>query len=123
MSAHPRIESEEDLQLIKEYTLLPILLDMLARDIEELQMYDDKIIYNHVIYYLHDVEQSVYPELQRIKTQMQKRDIRILSKDTNNMGIIVEYKIRGYIHHFTMLRSLVKAELMSMLMNLRRRLG
>ncbi|MBE1441214.1 hypothetical protein [Paenibacillus sp. OAS669] len=122
MSINPRVETEEDIQIIKEYTLLPILLDMLARDIEELNLYKDKIVYNHVIFYLREVESSIYPELQALKNRMRERSIKVLHTEMNTLGIDVEYKVRGYIHHFKMLRSLVKAELMTTLMNLRRRL-
>ncbi|SDN92812.1 hypothetical protein SAMN04487897_10625 [Paenibacillus sp. yr247] len=117
-----RVENEEDVQIIKEFTLLPILLDMLTRDMEELKVNKDKIVYNHVLYYLREVETVIYPQLQSIKSSMKKRDIKVLNTTTNAVGINVEYKVRGYIHHFTMLRSLVKAELMTTLMNMRRAL-
>lgn len=119
MSVHARIETEEDVQIIKEYTLLPILLDMLARDMEELKVYKDKIVYNHILFYLREVETAIYPQLQSIKSVMKKRDIKVIHTEMNSLGIHVEYKVRGYIHHFTMLRSLVKAELMTTLMNMR----
>ncbi|BFT73155.1 MULTISPECIES: hypothetical protein [Paenibacillus] len=119
MSVHARIETEEDVQIIKEYTLLPILLDMLARDMEELKVYKDKIVYNHILFYLREVETAIYPQLQSIKSVMKKRDIKVIHTEMNALGINVEYKVRGYIHHFTMLRSLVKAELMTTLMNMR----
>lgn len=119
MSVHTRVETEEDVQIIKEYTLLPILLDMLARDMEELKVYKDKIVYNHILFYLREVENAIYPQLQHNKSIMKKRDIKVIHTETNALGIHVEYKVRGYIHHFTMLRSLVKAELMTMLMNMR----
>jgi CO dehydrogenase/acetyl-CoA synthase delta subunit len=117
-----RIENEEDVQIIKEYTLLPILLDMLTRDMEELKIYKDKIVYNHVLFYLKEIETSIYPQIQIIKNSMKKRDIKVLNTTTNALGINVEYKVRGYIYYFTMLRSLVKAELMTTLMNMRRRI-
>ncbi|WP_284638945.1 hypothetical protein [Paenibacillus silviterrae] len=122
MSGNPRVETEEDIQIIKEYTLLPILLDMLARDLNELKMYKDKVVYHHVISYLQEVERSIFPELQAIKSRMRKHNIQILKTEMNALGIEVEYKVRGYIHHFQMLRSLVKAELMTLLMDIRRRL-
>ncbi|KRE50038.1 hypothetical protein [Paenibacillus sp. Soil724D2] len=122
MSVDLRVENEEDVQIIKEFTLLPILLDMLTRDMEELKVNKDKIVYNHVLYYLREVETAIYPQLQSIKSSMKKRDIKVLNTTTNSVGINVEYKVRGYIHHFTMLRSLVKAELMTTLMNMRREL-
>lgn len=121
MSVNPRIETEENIQIIKEFTLLPILLDMLARDIKELEIYKDKIVYHHLIFYLGEMEHTIFQELQSIKHKMRQQSIKVLNTETNMLGIDVEYKIRGYIHHFNMLRSLVKAELMTMLMNLRRR--
>lgn len=119
MSGISKVETEEDVQMIKEYTLLPILLDMLARDMEELKVYKDKIVYNHILFYLREVEMAIYPELQRLKSKMKQRDIKVIHTEMNALGINVEYKVRGYIHHFTMLRSLVKAELMTTLMNMR----
>ncbi|SDO15304.1 hypothetical protein SAMN04487897_10920 [Paenibacillus sp. yr247] len=122
MSVITKNETDEDVQLIKEYTLLPILLDMLARDSEQLKIYKDKLVYSHVLFYLKEVENAIYPELQNVKNYMKKRDIKVLNTSTTSLGINVEYKVRGYIHHFTMLRSLVKAELMTTLMKMRRSL-
>ncbi|MED4601707.1 hypothetical protein P9314_13455 [Paenibacillus validus] len=122
MSVNPSIETEEDIQIIKDYTLLPILLDMLARDMDTLKMYQDKIVFRHVIFYLREVEDSIYSKLQSIKSKMIQQNIKVLSTEMNAQGIQVEYKVRGYVHHFNMLRSLIKAELMTMLMNLRRQI-
>jgi hypothetical protein len=85
-----------------------------------LNPYKDKIVYNHVLFYLREVESSIYPELQNLKSRMKKREIKVLHTEMNALGINVEYKVRGYIHHFTMLRSLVKAELKTTLMIMRR---
>jgi hypothetical protein len=122
MSVMTNVETDEDVQLIKEYTLFPILLDMLARDSEELRVHKDKIIYGHILFYLKEVEDAIYPEIQNIKSAMKERDIRVLKTSTTALGINVEYKVRGYVHHFTMLRSLIKAELMTTLMKMRRSL-
>ncbi|MBA2943237.1 hypothetical protein HZF08_33745 [Paenibacillus sp. CGMCC 1.16610] len=122
MSVMTSVETEEDVQLIKEFTLFPILLDMLARDSEELRVHKDKIIYGHILFYLKEVEDAIYPEIQNIKSAMKERDIRVLKTSTTALGINVEYKVRGYVHHFTMLRSLIKAELMTTLMRMRRSL-
>jgi hypothetical protein len=122
LSINPILETDVDLQLVKEYVLLPILLDMLNRDVVELKAYSDRIIFSHLIYYLNEVERLIYLELQRNKTEMKKRDIKILGEEKGNLGVEVDYKIRGYTHKFTMLRSLVKAEIMVTLMNLRKRL-
>ncbi|MCR8845281.1 hypothetical protein NQ117_16470 [Paenibacillus sp. SC116] len=122
-ATNPKIETEEDIQMIKEYTLFPILLDMLARDMEELAMYKDKMVYRYVLCCLKEVESSIYSELRKLKAKMRARDIKILNTEMNALGIEIEYKVRGYIHRFTMLRGLVKADLMTMLMNVQRRVG
>ncbi|MFD3258653.1 hypothetical protein ACE3MQ_08605 [Paenibacillus lentus] len=112
------IETEEDIQIIKDYTLLPILLDMLARDIEELSLHQNKLIYNLVIFYLKRIEVHIHLELKGLRSKMRQQQIQVLSTTMNALGVEVEYKVRGYIHHFKMLRSLVKAELMILLMKL-----
>ncbi|MFC5453098.1 hypothetical protein [Paenibacillus aestuarii] len=112
-------DTDEDVQIIKCMTLLPILRDMVARDMEELRGNKDKIIYNHLIYYLRDLEQLISAELQDMMRIMTKRDMRIVRTELKSRGIYVEYKARGYLHHYMMLRSLVKAELMTMLMKMR----
>ncbi|WP_110932296.1 hypothetical protein [Paenibacillus bouchesdurhonensis] len=112
------IETEEDIQIIKEYTLLPILLDMLARDIQEFSLHQNKLIYNLVIFYLKEVENSIHLELKVLRSKMRQHHIQVLHTTMNTLGVEVEYRVRGYIHHFKMLRSLVKAELMILLMRL-----
>ena len=71
---------------------------------------------------LKKLRNAIYPELQSLKRKMTTRGIEVLNTEMSSLGIDVEYKVRGYIHHFTMLRSLVKAELTTMLMNMRGRL-
>ncbi|MHA0857322.1 hypothetical protein [Paenibacillus sp. CMAA1364] len=119
MNAHPSIETEEDIQIVKEYTLLPVLLDMLARDSEYLAMYPDKLIYKYVIYHLQEIEQSIYSILHNLKQRMKQRQIIMLNTEMNRLGIDVEYQVRGYTHHFHILRSLIRAELITLLMSLR----
>ncbi|WP_019639094.1 hypothetical protein [Paenibacillus fonticola] len=115
---NPTFETEEDIQIIKEYTLLPILLDMLARDIAELSRHQNKMIYNLVIFYLKGVEDLIHRELKALRAKMRQQRIQILATTMDALGVEVEYKVRGYIHHFKMLRSLVKAELMILFMKL-----
>jgi hypothetical protein len=115
LSINPRIETDEDLQLVKDSILLPILLDMLNRDMDELKIYSDRMIFSHLISYLNGLECFIFDEIHRIKTEMRIRDIKILAEKKDNLGVSVDYKIRGYAHNFSMLRNLVKADIMVML--------
>jgi hypothetical protein len=70
------------------------------------------------IAYIKEVEKLIFIEMQIARNMMKKLEIKILNTDMNVKGIEVEYKVRGYMHNFYILRSLVKAELMTTLMNL-----
>jgi hypothetical protein len=120
LSVQSRVETDEDLQLVKGYVLLPVLLDMLNRDINKLQVFADGVIFNHVIFYLREVEELIFTEIPSLKKRLKQRGIQIISVDTHAAGIDVQYKVRGYLHKFSMLRSLVKAELMTAMMKLRK---
>lgn len=122
MSSHSGLETESDTELIKEFALYPILLDMLRRDADELAMYDNKIVFIHLTRYLQEVEQLLHSRLVRLKQTMKIRHIAIISRELTAQGIQIEYRIRGYTHHFEMMRSRIKAELMLLLEHLRGRL-
>lgn len=123
MLSQTGLETESDIQLIKEFALFPILLDMLERDAGELEMYNNKMIFIHLIRYVQDLSRLLHSELLHLKQTMKARGIRIVSRELTVQGIRIEYRVRGYIHHFEMLRSRIKAELMMILQKLRGRIG
>ncbi|GKS12916.1 hypothetical protein YDYSY3_39160 [Paenibacillus chitinolyticus] len=112
---------EEETRLVKEFTLYPILLDMLARDTEDLKIFSDKIVYHHILLYLQDIENLIHAEIHTIRLTMKKRDIKILNTNRTVAGVEVDYLVRGYVRHFNMLRSMIKADLLTLLMSLRRK--
>jgi hypothetical protein len=66
-----QLEREEKLDYIKQYTVLPILLEMLQRDMDRLQGVSEGLIFGHLIYYLGEVQKLIHPELRRIKAKFQ----------------------------------------------------
>ncbi|MCD1261677.1 hypothetical protein B5M42_023010 [Paenibacillus athensensis] len=109
---------KDELQLIKEYALLPMLLGMIARDAGELKLHKDKLIYRHLLYHLDEVERAIYGLQAQNKTSMRQLDIFVLNVKTDAGGVNVQYKHRGYEKSFSMLRPLIKAELMNILWQL-----
>lgn|GEM_PF-2514001 len=107
-----------EIQLVKEYALLPILLGMIARDTGKLRLSKDKIIYNHLLYYLDEVERTIHGLQAQNKIRMRQLDMFVLNNKTNADGVKVQYKHCGYEKSFSMLRPLIKAELMNMLWQL-----
>jgi hypothetical protein len=114
MISSSRIETETEIDLIKRHVLLPILLDMLHRDLGKMKELSTGIIFGYVAYDLNQIEQLVLDEVQRTKKKMQDRYIKVLSIETSPPGIDISYKIGGYTHQYLMLRSLVKAEIFTL---------
>ncbi|WP_217560136.1 hypothetical protein [Paenibacillus sp. GbtcB18] len=119
MSERSIMDVEEETRLVKDFTLYPILLDMLARDADDLNVYSDKIVYHHILLYLKDIENLIHAEIHTLRLTMKKRDIKILNTNRTVTGVEVDYLVRGYVRHFNMLRSLIKADLLTLLMSLR----
>ena len=120
MDPYAGLETPGDIELIKQFALIPILLDMLIRDIEELAIYNNKLVYFHLIHYVRELATALQRELQKIKIAMKQQKMLIVRQELNAQGIYIEYKVRGYTHRFEMLRSRIKVELMILLQNVRR---
>lgn len=103
------LATEEDLQLVKNYVLLPILLDTLERDIkiirtEKLNMY---VIYEKS---LRQAQDQIIADMMLLRKNLRKRGIKVYEQKQTNLFIEARYLCRGYHHKFSMLWGLVKAE-------------
>ncbi|WP_410511682.1 hypothetical protein PaeBR_16630 [Paenibacillus sp. BR2-3] len=104
------LETEGDLQLVKEYILLPILLDVLERDIKTLGTVKLKmdVIYVKV---LRSAQDLITSDVTMIRKKMRSRGIKVYEQQRTELCIEAHYLCRGYHHRFSMLWGLVKAEL------------
>lgn len=104
------LETEEDLQLVKEYILLPILLDVLERDIKTLGTVKLKmdVIYVKV---LRSAQDLITSDVTMIRKKMRGRGIKVYEQQRTESCIEAHYLCRGYHHRFSMLWGLVKAQL------------
>lgn len=109
MSKAP-LETKEDLQLLKEYILLPLLLDALEGDIKGLEAMSLKM----TVFYiqgLRNIQQQITLDLREIRQQLRNRGVKIYEQQSTSLGIEAHYLCRGYQHHFSMLWDLIQAEL------------
>ncbi|SHE11651.1 Uncharacterised protein [Chlamydia abortus] len=104
------LETEEELQLIKEYTLLPILLDVLERDVAVLEKARLKMSPVYVRK-LKQAQDQISIHLAHIRKALRRRGIKVYELQRTRLGIEAHYLCKGYNHTFSMLWSLVKAEL------------
>ena len=114
------METEEDVLLVKKHILLVTLLDVLDRDTARLSgALAGGIVSAHVQHYLRSLQDKVGLELVKIRKGMRQRGIKVTETSRTAKGIEARYLCRGYQHQFTMLWSLVKAELIAVLLRLR----
>ncbi|GIP32984.1 hypothetical protein [Paenibacillus sp. J2TS4] len=109
MSKAP-LETKEDLELVKEYILLPLLLDALEHDIALMERIQLKMAAFYVGN-LRGIQIDITTALTLIRQQMRIRGIKVYEQQRTRLGIEARYLCRGYHHTFAMLWSLVKAEL------------
>ncbi|RXZ77006.1 hypothetical protein EBB07_32450 [Paenibacillaceae bacterium] len=104
------LETEEDLQLVKEYMLLPVLLDVLERDIRILGAAGLRMdaIYEQV---LRRAQDRIIADVALFRKHLRERGIKVYVQQRTKLSLDARYLCRGYHHNFSMLWSLVKAEL------------
>lgn len=101
--------TEEDLQLVKEYILLPILLDVLEKDIAAIQSVKLNMggIYEES---LRQAQGQIITDLTLLRNNLRKRGIKVYEQQHTKLFLEARYLCRGYQHKFSMLWNLVTAE-------------
>src|SRR5690554_4278842 len=109
MSRAPMEKTEQELLMVKQALILPIVLDVLTHDIRVLQAAPAKMNGLYVKY-LHTLQDQVSLELFHIRKQLRRHGIKVFRQERAKDCLEAEYLCRGYRHEFTMLWSVVKAE-------------
>lgn len=107
-------QTQEEAEMIKQYVLLPLLLDALERDRRVLASASLKLpqVYKGLFNLL---QNAATADLTRVRQSMRKHGLKVFEERRTNLGIEARYLCRGYTYEFSMLWGLVKAELTSRL--------
>lgn len=107
-ASHPPIQTEEELELVKRYELLGIVLRILDHDIRVIGK-ASKLprLYESL---LRGVQDRVLLDLAAIRRQFRETGIKIYEEKQEKDGLSAQYVCRGYHHRFFMLWGFVKAE-------------
>lgn len=111
---HAPLETPADLQHVKQAVLYPVLMDVLERDMQTLNTLQLKMprIY---ISSLRRTQDQINADLVQVRRHLRERGIKIYEMKRTAEGLDARYVCRGYHHHFSMLWSLVRAEVESRL--------
>lgn len=107
-------QTEEEAEMVKEYILLPMMLDVLERDRLVLTEARFKLpeVYGALIAWL---QASVTTDLTRVRQNMREHGMRVFEARRTKLGVEARYLCRGYTYELSMLWGLVKAEIVQRL--------
>lgn len=103
------LESEEELQMIKHYLLLPVLMDVLERDMRTLAKAGLKMPAPY-LRSLRAAQQAACNEEVSIRRRFRANGIRIYRQRRTPLGIEAEYLCRGYERRMCLLWSNIRSD-------------
>jgi hypothetical protein len=107
----PPLLTKEELEMVKEAVLFPVMLDEIQNDIEKIKRINLKLDLLFVVS-LQNIQKRIFKDNRALKTMLRERGIRIYDERLTSLGIEAEYKCRGYHHQLSLLWSVVKAEIL-----------
>lgn len=99
----------EEMQMVKQSLILPLVMDVLAHDIRVLQSSPAKMN-DLYVRHLRQLQDVVSLELYHMRRQLRQQGIKVFRQERAKQGLQAEYLCRGYRYNFEMLWSVVKAE-------------
>ncbi|MNO16892.1 hypothetical protein D3C76_65810 [compost metagenome] len=107
-------QTAEEADFVKEYMLLPLLLDVLERDKSAMDLANLKMleVYDGLIGLL---QKAATNDLSRVRKSMREHGMKVYEERRTNIGVEARYLCRGYHYEFSMLWGLIRAEIMQRL--------
>jgi predicted nucleotide-binding protein (sugar kinase/HSP70/actin superfamily) len=101
--------SEEELNIVKEAVLSPIILDTLERDLTSIKSSDLKMarVYARMLRKAQNAATRKYYEVKQV---LRKRGIKIYEETRDKDQVKAKYLLRGYHHDFGILWPRVRSE-------------
>lgn len=109
MGMKPPMLNQEELRMVKEVIVIPIMLDYLQSDINTVHSAGFKLDLI-LIRSLTKVQNDIINEHYILKRELRSRGIKVLPEKQTKGGIEVDYLCRGYQHHMTLLWGTVRSE-------------
>ncbi|KKO52160.1 hypothetical protein [Paenibacillus sp. DMB20] len=107
MSASP-LQTGEELQMVKESAILPILLDVLEKDIRSMEASGLTELY---VQRLRAIQKSAMARLSQLKKDCRARSIIIMETRRKEYSLLLRYQCRGYRHHMELQWDFVRADI------------
>jgi hypothetical protein len=103
------LQTEEEIQMVKDCIIAPVLLDVLEHDMKALTLTDLKLpnIYRKKF---RAMQKEVSRDLSNLRQMLRKHGIKIYSEARLREHLEAHYKCRGYDHEMVLTWDTIKAE-------------
>ncbi|RAP76127.1 hypothetical protein [Paenibacillus montanisoli] len=109
-STPAQLPTKEELELIREFVLLPIMMTIVDKNCTEigLSSYSMKSLYIKASQVLMT---RIHDELSAVRKEMKRRQIKVFEDERVDSAIHYHFICRGYRDTFAMMRDVVRAEM------------
>lgn len=107
------LATEEELELIRDSILLPMMLDIAEKNRAELENYFTLSLKALFLASIERLQDIIHADLVQVKKQLREKDIKVWELNNEGMGFALSYRYRrrGYENSFDIMKSLIKSEL------------
>lgn len=105
-----QLPNEQEIQLIKNYIILPHVLNVFERDKNRIK--DEQIFktYKPYVALLEQVMDGITKDLSRVRQELRKRGIKVFDGERFDKELRYEYLCRGYMREFSILLITLKSD-------------
>jgi len=106
-SSHPK---KEDIELIRDYILLPIMYTLVTKKISEVKLSSEtlKSLYAKAAQIL---AANIYKDLSKVKQEMMEKEIRVFNEEKHEDILELYYAYRDYEDRLIITKEYMKAEI------------
>jgi hypothetical protein len=103
------LQTEEEIQLVKDCIIAPVLLDVLEHDMRAITLTKLKLPYPYRRKF-RSMQKEVTLELTNLRQMMRQLGIKIYSESRSKEYLEAHYMCRGYDHEMILMWDTIKAE-------------
>ncbi|PIH59065.1 hypothetical protein [Paenibacillus sp. LK1] len=107
-------QSAEELELVKKYAEMPLLLDVIEEDKKRIDE-SSVILKRELKFYLSSLQDRITADIYELKKTLRDRDIKIIEQRRTKDNLFISYSIRKYQHQMNPLMSRVRTDVLVML--------
>jgi hypothetical protein len=102
------LPTKEELELIRDYVLLPYMLTMVEKNEKELQ-FTTYLLQKYYIAVTRILMDRIHKELTRVNRELREKKIKVFQDEREDMDLHYRYICRGYEDKFAIMREVARA--------------